>query len=506
MDERQLLTTVSSVLDRWPSAGLAAGVVRDGSLEWFLGHGVAEVRSRTPITQDTVFRIGSVTKTMTAIAVMQLWEQGLVDLDAPVSDYLRAFELVPAKASFPPVTIRHLLTHTSGIGYWRRWSDGLRPGVGSGDYARRPVDPLATYYRRGLPVAMEPGRKWVYSNHGFAVLGQIVEDVSDEPFARYLREHVFDPLGMEHTDLVRSGRVAAGLATGYVLRARGLKATEDRPMPTAPGGAVYATPRDMAAYVAALLSGGGNEHGAVLKPETVTLMFEPHFQPDPRVPGMGLAFELDDEDGHRVAAKGGTMSGFLADVRLAPDDRVGVFVCSNTGGLDGRGAPEPLATALLRALLDLPARSIRSDVPPRPETWGELCGWYGLDRGGVANAFDRLLFGAGAEVRVEHGHLMLRPLSPLPSMRRGYRLHPDDVDDAYVFRVDFTDWGRGAYRVAFSRADGALRLEGGAMSMEKRPGALNPRRWATGALVAGGGAAVLHRARKRPPHRTGRTR
>jgi CubicO group peptidase (beta-lactamase class C family) len=140
VDEQALPCTVVGVLDRWPSAGLAAGVVHDGALAWLLGHGVANVRAGTPITQDTVFRIGSVTKTMTAIAVLQLWEQGLVELDAPARDALRAFELVPAKATFRPVTIRHLLTHTSGIGYWRRWSDLLRPGVGSGDYARRPVD------------------------------------------------------------------------------------------------------------------------------------------------------------------------------------------------------------------------------------------------------------------------------------------------------------------------------------------------------------------------------
>ena len=185
MDERQLTAKVAAVLDRWPSAGLAAGVVRNGSLQWFLGHGVADIASRTPVTPDTVFRIGSVTKTMTAVAVMQLTEQGLVDLDAAAGDYLRSFELVPAKARFRPVTVRHLLTHTGGVGYLRRWSDVLRPGLGTGDHARRPVGSLADYYGRGLPVVIEPGTRWVYSNHGFAVLGQIVEDVTEQPFDRY---------------------------------------------------------------------------------------------------------------------------------------------------------------------------------------------------------------------------------------------------------------------------------------------------------------------------------
>jgi len=117
IDDAALAARVAEVLDRWPSAGLAAGVIRGGHMEWFAGHGVADAGSKEPVTPDTVFRIGSITKTFTAIAVMQLCEQGLVDLDAPVSRYLRSVQLIPAKASFRPVTVRHLLTHTAGIGY-----------------------------------------------------------------------------------------------------------------------------------------------------------------------------------------------------------------------------------------------------------------------------------------------------------------------------------------------------------------------------------------------------
>ena len=98
IDDISLKAKVAEVLDRWPSAGLAAGVVRDGGLEWFMGHGVADVGSKTPVTKDTVFRIGSITKTFTAIAVMQLYERGLVDLDAPANDYLRCIRLIPANA------------------------------------------------------------------------------------------------------------------------------------------------------------------------------------------------------------------------------------------------------------------------------------------------------------------------------------------------------------------------------------------------------------------------
>src|SRR5215216_6327156 len=114
-DKLELQGRIDGILNRHPAVGLAVGVVRNGRLEFFSGHGLADIASNTPVTKDTVFRIGSITKTFTAIAVMQLSEQGLVDLDAPANNYLRAYRLVPAKARFRPATVRHLLTHTAGI-------------------------------------------------------------------------------------------------------------------------------------------------------------------------------------------------------------------------------------------------------------------------------------------------------------------------------------------------------------------------------------------------------
>jgi CubicO group peptidase (beta-lactamase class C family) len=94
IDDLNLEATITQVLDRWPCAGLAVGVVTDGNLTWFHGHGLADVAAKTPITEDTVFRIGSITKTFTAVAVMQLWEKGLIDLDAPANYYLQTFRLL----------------------------------------------------------------------------------------------------------------------------------------------------------------------------------------------------------------------------------------------------------------------------------------------------------------------------------------------------------------------------------------------------------------------------
>ncbi len=367
INEVDLKLRVAEVLDRWPSAGLAVVVVRDGSLEWFLGHGVADVESKEPITEDTVFRIGSITKTFTAIAVMQLCEQGLVDLDAPANDYLRAFRLVPAKPSFRP-TLRHLLTHTAGIGYWRRLSDLLQPGVGSGDRAGRSgAPPLAEYYRRGLPVEIGPGTKWAYSNHGFAALGQIVRDVSGQPLERYLRERIFVPLGMDHTDLRRSERVRTRLATGYVLRSRGLKPVADREVPTPGGGGVYSTAADVARYIPALQQMYAGQQNLGAEARDLGVHVPTTLPARPAAAGHGpCVFELGEESGHKTIAKTGIVSGFHSAIVLAPEDRIGVVVLSNTGGLDGRNARRCLREHSSVAGSASPIRRSAPTSPPAP--------------------------------------------------------------------------------------------------------------------------------------------
>jgi CubicO group peptidase (beta-lactamase class C family) len=296
----------------------------------------------------------------------------------------------------------------------------------------------------------------MYSNHGFAVLGQVVEDVSGVPFDRFLRSEVFDRLGLEHTDLVPSDRVRPQLATGYVLTRHGLAAVPRHEVPTPGGGAVYSTARDLARFASALLAGGSSEAGAILKPATVEMMFHPHFQADPRIPGVGFGFDLSEEGGHRTVGKDGVVQGFLSFLTLAPDDGIGVVVLANTGGLDSRGAAVPLGDAILRHLLRLPRSPIAGDAAPHPEVWAELCGWYRLMPGPMTNAFMRLVMGAGIEIRVHQGQLLLQPLSPIPALRRGLRLHPADPSDPYVFRVDMADVGKPAMPVVFAKAAGTV--------------------------------------------------
>jgi CubicO group peptidase (beta-lactamase class C family) len=443
--EDQWLTAIAS---RHPAVGLAAGVVRDGRLELFQGHGLTDIGTRTPVTEDTVFRIGSITKTFTAIAVMQLWEKGLIDLDAAAADYLRAYSVIPAKPWHRPPTVRQLLTHTAGLPQLVYPSRAFQPILGETvPYGHR-VPTLAEFYRGRLRLIAEPGTRHTYGNHGFATLGQIIEDVTGQPLSTYFREHIFEPLGMTDTDLTRSDRAKARLATGYALRAGGPRPVADRDLVTVGAGSIYSTTRDIARYVAALLADGSGERGQILKPETLASMFAPHYQPDPRLPGVGLAFFRRDLGGHLIVEHDGLVPGFASQMSLAPHDGLGVVAFTN-GARSAMAWLGAEVNSLLGRTLGVPEPVIRADIPHRPEMWTDVCGWYSF-RGSLRDA--QKWFVAGAEVFVRRGQLTFRPLTPVPALARGLQLHPDDDTDPYVFRVHVSGLGIGTSRVVFSRS------------------------------------------------------
>jgi CubicO group peptidase (beta-lactamase class C family) len=509
IDALEAKARVRELLSRWPAVGLAVGVVRNGRLEFFSGHGLADIASNTPITQDTVFRIASITKTVTALAVLQLEEQGLVDLDGPANQYLRAFTLLPAKASFRPATVRQLLTHTAGLPEVVHPSRTLRYAFGESFKLDEPLPTLAEYYRGGLRLVTEPGTTFRYTDHSFATLGQLVEDVSGTPLDRYLRERIFDPLGMADTDLLRSERVSSRLATGYILGAKGPKAVTDRQWVTAAASSIYSTPRDMARYLAALLGGGTGVHGSVLKPATLAMLFEPQYRPDPRVPGIGLAFSRFSLGGHLAVEHEGILPGFNSDIFLAPDDGVGVMAFTNGARQAMLWLPAE-AGRLLSWLLGVPDEAIRTDVPQHPELWGELCGWYRLPAP-LTDTRARSIFGLGAEVFVRRGQLMVRALSPIPAVYNGFVLHPDDDQDPYVFRIDLSQFGIGTARVIFRRDPATARmrvqLELYPLALQQQPASQNPRLLGTGtlgALAVGTTAVAVGRRRATRRRRSGR--
>jgi Beta-lactamase len=267
--------------------------------------------------------------------------------------------------------------------------------------------------------------------------------MTGKPLQSYLREHVFQPLGMNDTTLVRSEVDHSRLATGYKLRARGADAVPDREVVTVGASAAYSTPRDMARYLAALLAGGANEHGFVLEPATVASMFAAQFQPHPRIPGMGLAFWRHHAGERPVVEHQGLLPGFDSQILVAPDDGVGVMAFTN-GTRGGAGWIPTEMSRLVNHLLGVPDEVIRTDVPQRPEVWGDLCGWYCLP-GPLTDVRLRASLGAGVEVFVRRGQLLIRILSPIPAFYKGFPLHPDDETDPYAFRIDFSKFGLGAF-------------------------------------------------------------
>jgi CubicO group peptidase (beta-lactamase class C family) len=353
-----------------------------------------------------------------------------------------------------------------------------------------PVPTLAEFYRGRLTLVAEPGTTFNYTDHNFATLGQIVEDVTGTALHVYYREQILEPLGMVDSDLLRSERVRSRLATGYKLGPGGPHAVVDRVGVAAAAGMIYSTPRDVARYVAALLGGGSGEHGQILKPETVALMFEPHFQPDRRLSGVGLSFFRGDLGGHLAVEHQGIMPGFNSQIFLAPDDGVGVIGFAN----GARNAVIWLTAEMGRLLGDLlgvPDDVIRTDVPYHPEVWGDICGWYAPLAQRTVMRFLSMI-GVGVEVRVRRGRLMLRALSPIPALLRGLELHPDDEHDPHVFRIDLSSYDLGTARVVFSpdRDGGTTRvhLDGVVpLSAERRPTWHNPMPWAAGAV---GGLAL----------------
>jgi CubicO group peptidase (beta-lactamase class C family) len=491
-DTDALSARVDEIVARHEVVGLAVGQVGAGGSFHFRGHGLADAATGRPITEETVFRIASITKTFTAIAVMQLVEQGLVDLDAPANSYLRTLRLVPADPSHRPATVRHLLSHSAGLGELAHLSGLVRPDFGESVPAGDPLPTVVEFYGGRIQQRGEPGTSFTYGNHSPAVLGQLVEDVTGTTLRHVFRERIFEPLAMGCSDLERSPRMRAALATGYDVGRRGVSPVQERDMVTTGAASVYSTTADMARYVTALLGGGANEHGRVLSPESLELMYQPAYQPDPRLPGMGLGFFRAEIGGRRVVQHQGVHPGFHSHLCLAPDDGVGIVVFTN-------GARDPMfwlsteADGLLAAALGTGPAALPEDRPLRPARTAELAGWYRLE-GPWSDLRKRVFMGAGAEVFVRDGRPAFRFLTVIPDLYRGYPLRPDDVADPDIYRLDLGD--AGTSRVAFERdGDGsitAMVLEMMPLRLRRQPAWTNPRLWVWSllGLVVVGAAAV----------------
>jgi hypothetical protein len=255
----------------------------------------------------------------------------------------------------------------------------------------------------------------------------------------------------------------------------------------------------MARFAAALLDGGANEHGRVLQPATLATMFAPQYQPDPRLPGMGLGFFRGDAGGHRVIRHDGILPGFNSAFSLAPDDGVGVIAFTNGSSGAFVWLPTELER-LLRRLLDAPDDIVRRDVPHHPEIWSDICGRYQLPEK-ISDLRGRIMMAGGAKVFVRGGQLTVRVKAPIPALYRGFPLHPDDENDPYVFRLDMSQFEMGTVRVVFEREASvgttAVHTDLQALSLYKRTARRNRRARLATALGAAAVATAVTTVRRR---------
>lgn len=431
-----------------PLPSLAAGVVYRGEVVYAKAFGHANFETGTPATVDTVYRIGSVSKIVTAVALMQQWEQGKFDLDDDINAYLprdRVGRVGHDDPDAPAVTFRHLLTHTAGIGEIQRFSDllHLRTRAYFVNPMNAPVLPLEDRLKKGIPCHVVPGTKWSYANHGASLLGYLVEQLDDahEQFHDYVRHHIFDPVGMPRTDATWSDRVRDHLARGYAPRKDGgWKPKKFVRLWGRPAGGVFSSVTDMLAYARVLLA-GGRLAGAnyLLRPETLEEMWRPHYQLDPRLGQIGLIFNLFGLNGHRIVWHGGLVPyGFNSAFFLAPEDDLGVVLLANRS----KGSPVyKIGFQLLWDVFDVDPAARPAAHHPRaddPAFLDTLAGTYGPQPGHLTNT--RNLVDAGEyRVRREGTTLLLKSL--WGAKRHGVQLHPADPADPYYFQV-FEGLGR----------------------------------------------------------------
>lgn len=318
-----------AALERTDIPGAAVAVVHDGQVVTTRGYGWADTGTESgaavPVDPDrTLFRPGSVSKLVTATAVMQLVESGDVDLDTDVSEYV---DIAVPRAFDDPITLRHLLTHTAGF------EERIRGLIGA---EGTPVDLRAALATDPPEQVYRPGTVPAYSNYGNALAGYVVERVSGEPFEQYVRAHVLEPAGMTTAAFEQPvpDDLRDRLALGYGTASGPATGFEVVGVP--PAGALSASAADMARFMLALL-GEPTTGEQVLDADTLALMQRPALDEDELGtlaggPRMGLGFFQEDRNGHRVVGHGGDTNAFHSHLQLYPDERTGVFVSVNGSG------------------------------------------------------------------------------------------------------------------------------------------------------------------------------
>jgi len=333
----QIAKAVSSFMSENSVPGIGVAVVLDGEPVWSTGFGMADLEDSAPVTSSTLFRLGSISKPITSTAVLQLWERGKLDLDAPVQKYCPAF---PQKES--PITSRELLGHLGGIRHYNSDGKGDIPEDSARHFASM-EESLKIF--AGDPLVAKPGTKFNYSTYGYTLLGCVLEGAASEKYVDFVRENVLKPAGMAETQADDFFAVIPHRTRWYhkdksgMVRNAGVLDSSYK----IPGGGLISSADDMARFEAAILA------DKLVKRSTRDLMWTPLKTIDGKSTGYALGWGISDKLGVHMAAHTGGQQGTSTAFALVPDRRAGVVVLANMDSVDaGR-----LADQILKIVLDL---------------------------------------------------------------------------------------------------------------------------------------------------------
>jgi len=339
---------IASDVEADATGGITAAVVVGNEIVWAEGFGWADVEKRRPAGVDTIYRAASVTKTVTAVALMHLVQRRIVRLDDAVATHLpEASEFVALTAADPPVLLRQLASHTAGLA-----REPWLPAAGRGPVAQWESDVIAAIRGTAFPYAR--GEAYNYSNVGYAVLGLALSRAAHEPFMQMIEERIFRPLGMNDSAFVVDPLLAPRVSKGYE-NFSGIETVTQHPLGgnahrgyRVPSSGMYSTVGDLARLIALLTGAAGD---AVLDAGSREQMLSFH-APFTGRRGYGLGLRLrTGADGRVLAGHDGRGPGYAAQIAFDPHSRIGVILLRNynVGRTDLSSAAYALVTALARA-------------------------------------------------------------------------------------------------------------------------------------------------------------
>lgn len=314
----QIETVVSRFMATTHVPGIGIAIVENGYLEWVTGFGFADLENGVPATEHTLFRLASISKSLTATGAMELWERGQLDLDAPVQKYCPTFPQTSA-----PITTKLAMGHLAGIRHYKSDSQD-DPEVGNIKHFDDPIQGGLAFFKND-PLLSEPGKEFHYSTHGYTVVGCVMEGASHEHYVGFMSKNVFSVAGMKHTQTDDRFAITS-YRTRFYQKAKSGTVENAEFLDSSykvPGGGWLSSAEDMARFEIAVMN------SKLLKPATRDLMWTPLRPSDGQGDGYALGWGISTENGLRYVGHDGGQQGTSTSFLIAPERRAGVVALAN---------------------------------------------------------------------------------------------------------------------------------------------------------------------------------